>query len=289
MAKIGLVLSGGMAKGAYQVGVLKAIQKYILRDDISCISAASIGVLNAYAYSTGNLNYAERIWKEAGKDKNKYIASFAGSSLLQESIHMLSKTKVISAPKFYLPLYNLKKNKLYYFDLQRTSPERREDYLRAAVAMPVLNQAVLIEKNNYYDGAIIDNIPIKPLYAEPLDYIICVYFDNCNYIFEDKYLDQRVIKIVFYNAQRIKSSLRIDEEVVEIMVREGYDKASRLFDFLFADGKDDLEAVYQKKRKLEQSFLLSQTRITGDVVVNNFNRIAKKMVRSGNSNSAKVE
>lgn len=283
MTKIGLVLSGGMAKGAYQVGVLRAIENNFPKSDITCISAASIGVLNAYAYATDNLNIAEKMWKEASKDRNKYIASLINSGFLKQSIHTLSEYETVSASKFYLPLYNLRRNQLHYVDLQKTPGQLREKYLSAAVAMPVFNEAVQIEKNNYYDGAVIDNIPIKPLYAEPLDYIICVYFDNCNYIFEDKYLDQRVLKIVFYNSQRIRQSLRVDEESVELMIREGYDKSSRFFDFLFANGNDDLEVIYQRKSKLEQKFLLSEKRITGDVVVNNFNRIAKKMVRSKNA------
>lgn len=282
MARIGLVLSGGMAKGAYQVGVLKAMEKYFLYEDISCISAASIGVLNAYAYASENLKYAMQIWEEAANTKSKYIASLINSRFLQKSIHILAQNLELAVPKFYLPLYCLEKNQLDYVDLIKTQQVIREDYLRAAVAMPIFCTAVQISHKNYYDGAIIDNIPIKPLYSEPLDYIICVYFDNCNYIFEDKYLDQRVIKVVFYNDQRIRPSLSMEKEAIEIMVREGYDKAARIFDFLFGSGKDDFELIFQKKEKLEQCFLSSKTRITGDVVVNNFNRIAKKMVRRNN-------
>ena len=35
MVKIGLVLSGGMVKGAYQIGVLKAIQEFIKKETLS--------------------------------------------------------------------------------------------------------------------------------------------------------------------------------------------------------------------------------------------------------------
>ena len=44
--KIGLVLCGGMAKGAYQIGVLRAIREFVPREDITTISCASVGVLN---------------------------------------------------------------------------------------------------------------------------------------------------------------------------------------------------------------------------------------------------
>ena len=42
--KVGLVLSGGGAKGAYQVGALKALQE--LGTTIDVVAGASIGALN---------------------------------------------------------------------------------------------------------------------------------------------------------------------------------------------------------------------------------------------------
>ena len=46
MGKIGLVLSGGMAKGAYQAGALCAINEYFSPTDFDYVSSASIGTLN---------------------------------------------------------------------------------------------------------------------------------------------------------------------------------------------------------------------------------------------------
>ena len=40
---VGLVLSGGMAKGAYEVGALSAVSEFFTPNDIGYISAASIG------------------------------------------------------------------------------------------------------------------------------------------------------------------------------------------------------------------------------------------------------
>ena len=56
MKNIGLVLSGGMAKGAYQIGALQAIDEFFKPSDFSFISSASIGALNSYAYLTHNIN-----------------------------------------------------------------------------------------------------------------------------------------------------------------------------------------------------------------------------------------
>lgn len=42
---IGLVLSGGMGKGAYQIGALTAIDEFFNPSEFEYVSAASIGVL----------------------------------------------------------------------------------------------------------------------------------------------------------------------------------------------------------------------------------------------------
>ena len=59
--KIGLILSGGIAKGAYQVGVLRAVEEFFSLDEISYISAASVGALNAAAYAAGETKTADTI------------------------------------------------------------------------------------------------------------------------------------------------------------------------------------------------------------------------------------
>ena len=66
---IGLVLSGGMAKGAYQIGALKALNHFIPLEEIKYISCASIGVLNGYAYATESLDRAEKMWKNIFNSK----------------------------------------------------------------------------------------------------------------------------------------------------------------------------------------------------------------------------
>ena len=60
--KIGVVLSGGGAKGAYQVGFLKALE--FLGIKIDAISGTSIGALNAAFYLSSNTALMEKIWRD---------------------------------------------------------------------------------------------------------------------------------------------------------------------------------------------------------------------------------
>ena len=49
---IGLVLSGGGAKGAFQAGVWKAMHELGLADRVRAISGTSVGAINAAAFAT---------------------------------------------------------------------------------------------------------------------------------------------------------------------------------------------------------------------------------------------
>lgn len=65
MSKIGLVLSGGGAKGAYHVGVIKALQEFDIKIDM--LSGASIGALNGAVFLSAKsqeqgLANLEQLW-----------------------------------------------------------------------------------------------------------------------------------------------------------------------------------------------------------------------------------
>ena len=68
MSKLGLVLSGGGAKGAYQVGVMKALQELGMTQ-IDAISGASIGALNGAVLAsapsiTEGISRLEQLWQK---------------------------------------------------------------------------------------------------------------------------------------------------------------------------------------------------------------------------------
>jgi predicted acylesterase/phospholipase RssA len=61
---IALVLAGGGFKGAYQIGVLKALRKLGV-DRFSAIAGTSAGALNAILVAADELDKAETVWREA--------------------------------------------------------------------------------------------------------------------------------------------------------------------------------------------------------------------------------
>lgn len=280
MKQIGLVLSGGMAKGAYQIGALRAISEYFAPSDFKYVSSASIGALNAYAYLSRNLEKAAEIWESVGTDGSRIrITTMLRSSFIPSTINnLVSNCKIPNS--FYVPLLNLSGRELTYYNFAKLTPGEMKQYLRASIALPLYNKGVSIGAKKLYDGAVIDNIPIYPVLRNPLDYCICIYFDDYNYIFEDDTLDDKIIKLTFPDNKIISNSIRLEHNSIKYMMDEGYRRAKEVLDYVFCDGISDRDKIYDRVKSLNSANSKKKLRITGDVLVTNMNRITKKMVHA---------
>lgn len=276
---IGLVLSGGMGKGAYEIGALTAISEFFDPSDFEYVSAASVGVLNTYAFLTNNLPKAREIWESVNlKGEKRFITSVLKSTFLQDVI-----TSIVSHEKidknFYVPLLDLGNRELLYYNFKDISPDEAAPYLRASIAMPFYNKGVVIGDKALYDGAVVDNIPIYLVLKNNLDYVICIYFDDFNYIFEDYTADNKIIKLTFPDDKIISNSINISHDAIAYMMDEGYRRTKRILSDIFAAGTEDLEAIYQKIEQINSRDDKKKVRITGDVVVTNMNKVVKRVIR----------
>lgn len=276
---IGLVLSGGMGKGAYEIGALTAISEFFDPSDFEYVSAASVGVLNTYAFLTNNLPKAREIWESVNlKGEKRFITSVLKSTFLQDVI-----TSIVSHEKidknFYVPLLDLGNRELLYYNFKDISPDEAAPYLRASIAMPFYNKGVVIGDKTLYDGAVVDNIPIYPVLKNNLDYVICIYFDDFNYIFEDYTADNKIIKLTFPDDKIISNSINISHDAIAYMMDEGYRRTKRILSDIFAAETEDLEAIYQKIEQINSRDDKKKVRITGDVVVTNMNKVVKRVIR----------
>lgn len=279
--KIGLVLSGGMAKGAFQIGALRALEEFIPREEIQYISCASVGVLNGYAYATGNLDRAAFMWQNVCNDDSRLmIGQILRSSLLQQNIVNLYNKNTPLPCTFYTSLLDLPHRNVVYKDLSSVPQKNLPLYLKASVAMPVYNRAVNLDNTSYYDGAMIDNIPVFPLKKHNLDYIICFYFDETNYQFENTAFDKKIIKITFPPTNRLRQSVIFKKEDINKMMQAGYDRTTQILQSVFFKGYEDLEHIYRTIAMLNRSNANSSSmRITGDMLVTNLNKITQKLTK----------
>ena len=174
---IGLVLGGGGAKGAYQVGVLKALNEYKLLNKIDYISATSIGALNSMKVLEKDILGLEEIWENVSKDialsksslmtkiRTKSIFSRDGfKKLANEKIDFDKVSK--SKTKCYIvatPLTKKIKDAPSEFLVNGKGKEDIMSDLLASSAIPVVFEPVVIDGIKYMDGYGISNTPIETL------------------------------------------------------------------------------------------------------------------------------
>ena len=191
----GLVLSGGGAKGAYQVGVLKALGEAGLLDDVKYISGDSIGAINAMLYCLGDSDFMYKVWEKINMPE---VFEF-DPDLFSDNPQLFSRDKVKSMMNDYLKediVQNLPytvyagvtrlENGQYfpeYMKLNGHTKQEMIDILLASSAMPVIYEAVKINGKEYLDGGLTDNEPIKPLYDLGVRRFIIIGLDS-NKIFE---------------------------------------------------------------------------------------------------------
>lgn len=243
---IGLVLSGGMVKGAYQIGALKAIQNFIPIDEIKYISGASIGVLNGYAFATNKLKQAEEMWKETCYDESRVLVNqILKSSVMQRNIQKLSADTDTLPSKFYVSLFDYSHKSIVYKNISSEKGSTIQQYLKASIALPVYNKAIRINEIPYFDGAMIDNIPVYPLMKHKLDYLICIYFDDMCYKFENNYFDNKIIKVTFPSKTMLRQSLVANKDNIDEMICVGYEYTKDVLSSLLQEGYKNTNYLYE--------------------------------------------
>jgi len=177
---IGLVLSGGGARGFAHLGVLKALNDAgIYPDVISGTSAgALVGVLYADGYSP------EEILKMMNASSSLHYVrpTVPREGLLQISGIERILVDNLRAKKFEdlkIPLFvtatDLNNGVAEYF----SSGELLRPVI-ASASIPVLFKPVIINKIHYVDGGVLDNMPIKPIEGQ-CEFIIGSFVNPTGY------------------------------------------------------------------------------------------------------------
>ena len=96
----GLVLSGGGAKGAFEIGVWRWLQRTGLDKKITGISGTSVGALNSILFSCTSLEEAERIWRSVRQEDLTRVNKETLKRVAEIFLQALTGTAIgsISAP-----------------------------------------------------------------------------------------------------------------------------------------------------------------------------------------------
>ena len=202
---IGLVLSGGGAKGAYEVGVWKAICEAGLDDRICAMSGSSVGSLCAVLFSSiREPGKCESVWSAAMTDAFEVnIGSILATALangpaLEKYANddgFMSKAalrRVIDAnlptwpPQIPVSVYatttEASTRKRMSFRLDTLSRTDMLDRVIASCALPVLFSPQTIDGSRHVDGGLVDNRPVAPIVdndsENAIKTVIVVYLVN---------------------------------------------------------------------------------------------------------------
>ena len=76
--KIGIAFAGGAGRGAYEIGVWKAMHETGFDQAVSAVSGSSVGGLNAALFLQGDFEKAVKTWENIS---DKKILSLGNESL----------------------------------------------------------------------------------------------------------------------------------------------------------------------------------------------------------------
>lgn len=277
--KIGLVLSGGMVRGALQIGALKAIREYLAPSEIEVFSCASIGALNGYAFATDRLKELEALWLGVCADNSRlFIKRAVKCSLFQNTVDRLYVPGDKLPGEFYIPLLNFKEKAVEYTNISAVPSEMYPTYLRAGVSMPIYSKSIQIGSSFYNDGAFVDNTPIFPLYEKSLDYILCIYFDDCNTSFENEAFDRKVVKLPLPLKKLFTETFVLNKAEVTEMIARGYDATKQTLEIVFKNGTQDVDFIRSVSALLDKGEPKNY-RVTGDIVVRNLYKVTKQIAK----------
>ncbi len=279
MPKIGIVLAGGGSRGPYELGCLKAIEDFFGRESIKCISASSIGVLNAYAFGVNQTDTLMQEWKNIDvTNAGRFIFSYPSIPDMVAKIRAIIPDKVMLPFEMFGTVWNFTDRKVEYIPFHELNAPLMRDYMCAALAVPIFNKGVRLNGRTLLDGAALDNIPVYPLVNRDLDYIFVIYFDGHSYMFENEDFDKKVIKLYNFPNQGTWDSMVFDPNRVDNMYEFGAKYTREVLEELFVS--NDTEAVYQSIREHEaKNRKTVEKRLTGDVVLSSINTMTRRYAK----------
>lgn len=257
----GLVLAGGGGKGAYEVGVWKAMSDYGVAQKVTAISGTSVGGLNGALFCCygSDIDSIEDVWLNMVPSALTYN---------DELISQIGLESIINA----MPLYRVKERlypqvtvtavrdrykiakylmanifgesyacRFVLNDEQDVDEIKKE--LLATAAFPVICNSVLLKDGFYYiDGGGDtayggDNVPLTPIIEKNphINNIIIVYLEGMeslkNRVRAIDYDDKNLIEVIpsIELGGLFEGTTNFSVRRIRLLIRQGYEDAEKIF------------------------------------------------------------
>ena len=277
-----IVLSGGGSKGAYQIGVWKAIRKLHIKYDI--VTGTSVGALNATLMVQRDYVKAMMLWYNLnssmvyGNDveinENKDFVKYAkdiikdGGMKVDSLSHTIDKyvnvKKVYSSP-INFGIVTVKYPSLKALELRKEDIpiSKFKDYLLASASCFPAFQKKDIDGDKYIDGGFHDNLPINLAISLGADEVIAVDLEA---IGRKQKVKNKDVKITTISPRGDTGSFLVFNRIsARASIALGYNDTMKTF------GKLDGNVYTFKKGCLHSNYLKYK-----DAYLSNFNKIFRQ-------------
>lgn len=255
---LGLVLSGGGARGAYQIGVWKGMDEVGLTPHIKKVYGTSVGAINGAALAQGDLGIAEELWKELHyskifKDFDEIAASaeykpraiynvilklikekgLSVEPLKQLLHHYLDEEKIRqSGIDFGLVVFDVTSLKRRYLRTEDIPQGELIDYVIASATFPLF-KAHYIDGVRYLDGGLADNRPFRFFSDDHnIRQAICIDLTTARHFYL-KEGSRKELKVNYIKATRLLGSpLAFDLGKIDRNMKLGYSDFFRQVEFM---------------------------------------------------------
>ena len=195
----GLVLEGGGAKGAYQIGAWKALKEAGVK--IKGIAGTSVGALNGALICMDDYENAKNIWESIAYSKVMKVDDIQMGELLQGNLPMgefiklaiqtmkdggvditplkdliagcVDPQKILQSDKeFYVLTFSVDEMKELEVDMKTQEPAFIPDFLLASAYIFPLFKNEKLHGKMFVDGGVINNVPLETLVSRGYQDII---------------------------------------------------------------------------------------------------------------------
>lgn len=269
--KLGIVLSGGGSKGAYQMGVWKALRRLHIKYDI--VTGTSVGALNAALMTQKTYYKGLSLWKNltfedvvdeeieaditTRKGKNTILKTYAkgfrngGISItnLEKTLDKILDIKKIYHSKIDMGIVTVKSKNLSPLLLtkRQIEPKNLRNYLIASASCFPAFKKKNINDVEYIDGGFFDNLPINLAIDMGAQEIIAVDLKEVGI---KRKVKNKNIKITTISPRNDTGSFLIfDSDLSKRAIQLGYNDTMKTFHHL-----DGINYTF-KKNHLHKNYL----------------------------------
>ena len=244
--KTAVVLSGGGAKGSYQLGVWKALRELHIKYDI--VTGTSIGALNGVFMCENSYFKAKRIWRRLNleylfnelpkSNKEIDILKLFGGNFIKNGGMDIKKIESIlednvNKRKFYnskidfgLITYNFTTKKPLILSKEKIPRDKLIDYLMASATCYPAFKMKEIDGDKYIDGGYYDNLPVELAIKLGAEFLIIVDLGSPGF---KKRPSKHIDSILIKPKNNISFFLNFDEKASKINVKFGYNDTLKVF------------------------------------------------------------